>query len=300
MKIRCDSNGLHLFGRDSGLNILFDEFDVPVERWSTVPRFVSVALTNACDLHCEFCYAPKVAARLSSDLVVKWAIELDMNGCLGLGFGGGEPTLYPGFSNLCETVTSQTDLAVTFTTHGHRINDAMAERLHGSVHFVRVSIDGIGETYERIRGRPFDDIVARIRLIREIAPFGINYVINRSTILDLDLAAQLASELGAVEMLLLPERPVGGVGGIDESSLEMLEDWIRADRCIRLAVSDSTQLTGIPIAHPFQDTDPLTAYAHIDASGRIRRSSFASDSVYINTSIVQSLTDLRRTIEVPS
>jgi hypothetical protein len=38
---------------------------------------VSVALTNACDLSCEFCYAPKVPATLPADRVDRWLAELD-------------------------------------------------------------------------------------------------------------------------------------------------------------------------------------------------------------------------------
>jgi sulfatase maturation enzyme AslB (radical SAM superfamily) len=93
IKARLGSDGIHLFDRQSGVNILLDEVHVPVEERSRAPRFVSFALTNLCDLACAFCYAPKYPATLDFDHIVRWARELDKNGTLGIGFGGGEPTL---------------------------------------------------------------------------------------------------------------------------------------------------------------------------------------------------------------
>ena len=177
MKVRRDANGVHLFDRRSGLNVLLDEIEVPLHERAWAPRFVSIALTNACDLQCRFCYAPKHVARLDVDAVVAWAIELDEGGCLGLGFGGGEPTLHSDFAELCRRVTNETQLAVSFTTHGHRITEELARQLKGAVHFVRVSMDGIGGTYERIRGRSFATLLDKLRLVHAIAPFGINYVV---------------------------------------------------------------------------------------------------------------------------
>lgn len=153
---RHGPSGLHCFDRSSGLNLLFDEVRVAPERWSKAPRNVSIALTNACDLACDFCYAPKKAASLPTDRIIRWLDELDTHGCLGIGFGGGEPTFHRGFPDICRFAARETGLAVTFTTHGHRLLDgSIATAIAGCVHFIRVSMDGVGRTYEAIRGRPF-------------------------------------------------------------------------------------------------------------------------------------------------
>ena len=298
MKVRCDDNGVHFFDRESGLNILFDEIDVPKVEHDWAPRFVSIALTNACDLQCHFCYAPKHAARLEVEQLIAWAIALDQGGCLGLGFGGGEPTLHPHFASICQRVTMATRLAVSFTTHGHRLTDQMADQLAGSVNFVRVSVDGIEETYSRIRGRRFSTLLEKLRIVRTIAPFGVNYVVNANTIQDLDRAAAIAFGHGATEMLLLPERSVAGKGGIDGATKRSLEHWIRRQSQYRLAISDSPTLTGVPTADPFHDVDGLTGYAHIDASGRLYASSFSNKGVTIREPIDSAIAELRREIGV--
>lgn len=155
-KVRVGPSGVHLFDRETGLNVLLDEIQAPPDSWATAPRQVSVALTNACDLACPHCYAPKNPAALDFRRLTGWLNELDANGCLGVGFGGGEPTLYRRFPELCRYAARNTGLAVTFTTHAHHLTDALVAGLAGSIHFVRVSMDGVGPTYEALRGRPFE------------------------------------------------------------------------------------------------------------------------------------------------
>ncbi|MYV46701.1 radical SAM protein [Streptomyces sp. SID2888] len=117
------------------------------------------------ELHCAYCYAPKQAAALDREGVLAWAIELDAAGCLGVGFGDGEPTAYRRFAQLCSDIAQSTSMAVTFTTHGHRLTPELVESLREAVHFVRLSVDGVGATYERLRGRPFAAVVQAAGLL---------------------------------------------------------------------------------------------------------------------------------------
>jgi MoaA/NifB/PqqE/SkfB family radical SAM enzyme len=237
-KIRCTAAGVHVIDRQTGFNLLVDEVQAPRWAWSRAPRQVSVAMTNACDLACRYCYAPKVPARLAPEVVLGWLTELDRHGCLGVGFGGGEPTLYPGFGHLCRMVSEHTDMAVTFTTHGHRLDDAMCADLSGYVNFIRVSMDGVGATYERLRGRRFTALGAVLGRIRALAPFGINYVVNADTVGLLDAAVGVAADAGAVEFLLLPEQPARGRDGISVEAAGLLREWVVSYKGpVRLTVS---------------------------------------------------------------
>src|SRR5436190_523357 len=85
-KVRLGPAGIHLFDRASGVNLLIDERIPPEPEWASVPRQVSIALTNACDLACPYCFAPKTRASLAFDRVVSWLDELDANGTIGIGF----------------------------------------------------------------------------------------------------------------------------------------------------------------------------------------------------------------------
>ena len=206
-KLRFGPSGIHLFDRISGLNLLIDEIIPPESKWAVAPRQISIALTNACDLHCPYCFAPKKSAVLGFDRLISWLSELDTNGACGVGFGGGEPTLYPQFAELCAYAAQNTNLAVTFTTHGHHLRRALLESLKGNVHFVRVSMDGVGDTYERLRNRSFSALQKRLDALRSVVPFGINFVVNKDTVPDLDTAATLAENAGASKLLILSEYP---------------------------------------------------------------------------------------------
>lgn len=295
MKMRMGPSGIHLFSRASGTNLLLDEFVPPEEAWAAAPRQVSIALTNACDLACSYCFAPKVPATLAFDSVVSWLRELDVNGTLGVGFGGGEPTLYPRLTELCSYAAKKTDLAITMTTHAHRLSDQLLNDLAGTLHFVRVSMDGIGTTYESIRNRPFDALLKRITAIGRVARFGINFVINSKTIGHLDDAVQLAIDLGASQFLLLPEEPTGLGSGIDYVTTIRLRKWINGYRgSMPLAISQGDN-EGFPTCDPLSAESGLAAFSHIDASGVIKRTSFDQCGITIRENgVIAALDKLKK------
>lgn len=274
--------------------MLLDEVRVPPDSWAMAPRQVSVALTNACDLACPHCYAPKIPAALDFQRLTGWLEELDAHGCLGVGFGGGEPTLYRRFRELCRYAAQRTRLAVTFTTHAHHITDALAASLTGNVHFVRVSMDGVGRTYEALCGRSFEELHRRFDTMSTLAPFGINFVVNARTLPDLDAATELAADVGAAEFLLLPEQPVRGKGGIDAHTRRALQRWVGLYRGrVPLAVSEAGA-EGLPTCAPLATETGLRAYAHIDASGVLKSSSYETDGVTIhNDGVMRALAVLR-------
>ena len=242
---------------------------------------------------------PEHAAQLKAEQVIEWLKDLDRNGCLGVGFGGGEPTLHRDFAALCKFAATNTGLAVTFTTHAHRLNDRIKADLQGYVHFVRVSMDGVGSTYETLRGKSFIQFLRQLETIRALAPFGINFVVNALTFPDIDRAIQLALESGATEFLLLPERRTHAASGIDHNTREALRTWVRSFRGnIRLSVSE-IDAAGLPIYNPLPGEKGLRSYAHIDASGILKRSSFEPTGVPIGSNgISRALTTLDHITEM--
>ena len=283
-KVRIGPAGIHIFDRSTGLNILVDEVKINESAWSLAPRHISIALTNACELSCPYCYAPKRPASLDFHLLTTWLKELDENGCLGVGFGGGEPTLYRQFPEICRFAADNTNLAVTFTTHGHNLDEGLIAKLCGSVHFLRISMDGVGPTYEALRGRPFSSLLHRISIAKSLAPVGINYVVNKRTVADLDQAISIASDLGAIEFLLLPEESVRGTGGIDVQTLGKLRRWVKDySGTLPLTISEGGA-HGMSVANPFVTEPGLRGFAHIDASGVLKRTSYDDEGQPIGVS----------------
>ena len=166
-------------------------------------------------------------------------------------------------------------------THSHHLKDQVLHELSGIVHFIRVSMDGVEATYESIRGRPFVKLLERLKALRKIVSFGINFLVNAKTISDLDKAVKLAEDYGCSEFLLLPEEATLGAEGIDPDTRGMLQEWV-AEYCgsIPLAVSESGA-DGLPICNPLGTEIGLDAFAHIDAAGALKRTSYDTDGVRI-------------------
>lgn len=142
-------------------------------------------------------------------------------------------------------------------------------------------MDGVGPTYEALRGRSFAALRRRIEMVRRLAPFGINFVVNARTLPDLSPATALAAAEGASEFLLLPERASRDRGGIDERTRDALRLWVSAySGTIPLAVSESDAV-GMPICNPLPAESGLRTYAHIDAEGVLKRSSYDVDGIVI-------------------
>jgi hypothetical protein len=142
-------------------------------------------------------------------------------------------------------------------------------------------MDGVGATYESLRGKPFAALRSHIDYIRQLAPFGINFVVNKSTLPDIDRAVDFAAEVGATEFLLLPEQAVNGVGGIDPATFWTLRIWIKNYHGpLPLAISE-VDAGDDPIYVRVTNEKGLQAYAHIDATGTLKRSSYERHGVLI-------------------
>ncbi|WP_028002882.1 radical SAM protein [Sinorhizobium arboris] len=297
MKTRYGYAGIHGFDRQTGLNILLDEVHVDPSQWSLAPRYMSFALTNACELACPYCYASKIPARQRFEDILRWAKDLDAAGCFGVGFGGGEPTLYPRFAELCRDVALETNLAVTMTTHGHRFSDELSDKLSGHVNFIRLSMDGVGETYERLRGRSFPSFLEKLALVRSTARFGVNFVVNDETIEDLPEAAALVFGEGAEEFLLLPQTGTDGKLAMAPETLRRLKNWVsdNYERC-RLATSaHGGEEIDAPMLMTSKPEYQTYDFMHVDATGTLKISAFAGEgiSLTVGTSIVAAIQETR-------
>lgn len=231
--------------------------------------------------------------------MLSWIKELDTEGCLSVGFGGGEPTLHPDFVEICKRTAGETQLAVTFTTHGHRVTPQLVEGLKGAIHFTRISIDGVGRTYEEQRGKKFSSLLRGLESIATLSPFGVNVVVNERTVSELDAIADLAQKVGASELLLLPQQKTIIVPSMNDNVGLKLRDWVTNYRGkVRLAVS-TAGASGLPTCDPLPDEQGLQAYAHIDASGMLRASSYSPAGLKIgDTGVLATLKRLRHSITI--
>jgi len=289
MKYRVEERGIHYYDRVSGYHLLVDEVRPPARLLTKAPSLVSIALTNVCDLACAFCYAPKTKDYLPVELITDWCAQFDELGTFEIAFGGGEPTLHPGLVELCKRVWSETKLGISITTHGQRLDADICRALAGNISVVRVSVDGVTDTYSAIRGRSFSTIETNLTTALRYFPVAVNTVVNATTLPRLPELAEFLRRLGVCDWLLLPET--------NEGVFKLTSDhWTWLDAFVQ-EHSHHFQLGVTYEARPFLpdspflfEDEPEHDYVHISADGFLRQSSYGRGGVKLEgISIVTAL-----------
>ena len=143
-------------------------------------------------------------------------------------------------------------------------------------------MDGMYKTYEKLRGRSFSALTNNLHIISDMLKFGINYVVNAETLPQLNEAIDFAERIGASEFLLLPEQPTRNAVGISQDTRLQLQDFVKNySSNIRLSVSE-LGADGFPICNPWGNNCDNLSYAHIDALGIIKNSSYDSKGILID------------------
>ena len=132
----------------------------PVVIWNLVRR---------CNLLCKHCYSISGDVDFEGELttaeVFRVLDDLKAARVPAVILSGGEPLLRPDIYDIAERAKSL-GLSVSLSSNGALIDDAHADRIAAAkFDYVGVSLDGIGATHDRFRGRPgcFDASMAGIR-----------------------------------------------------------------------------------------------------------------------------------------
>jgi MoaA/NifB/PqqE/SkfB family radical SAM enzyme len=180
------------FDRSTGLHVRLDGPTYADER-RRAPRVVQIGLTNHCNLRCGFCFRDRtLRSAWTAPALLEWAQVLARAGVLELGFGQGEPLLFPGFPALVRTIARETELAVNFTTNGLRLGAGLLDEFDGAFGQLRLSY------YED------NDPLARVRLLaRQRARFGVNLLVTPAALATLQDTLEALHDAGCDNVLLL-------------------------------------------------------------------------------------------------
>jgi MoaA/NifB/PqqE/SkfB family radical SAM enzyme len=234
-----------------------------------------MALTNACNKTCGFCYRP-LAARSgwSFDDVLAFARFLDGWGVLELALGGGEPTVFPRFGELVRRLWTETGLAINFTTNGTRLAPALLDELAGHVGQIQVSVyddEDVAATVERLASRGLR--------------FGLNYLVTprRLRTLDADLLAWHARGVRDVLLLSYKGDDALHLGPAELADLDARVQRLYAyfgDRLqLKVDVCWSTRLPHAPQLFFDADCRAGALFLSVTSDKRVLSCSFASDGI---------------------
>ncbi len=150
-------------------------------------------ITRRCNLRCVHCYSDSDAREYPGELT--WdqcrvvIDDLAEYGVPALLFSGGEPMIHPRFFDIASYARNR-NLRLTLSTNGTLITAEHAAALRDiGFAYVGISLDGIGATHDRFRGKAgaFDKAVAAFRRCRAMGQkAGLRFTLTRQTVADLD------------------------------------------------------------------------------------------------------------------
>lgn len=177
-------------------------------------RILQIHPTRRCNLRCLHCYSssgPEVRGGLDPGLLRDALADAAAEGYTVAGFSGGEPLLYRPLREVLEAA-HRCGMQTTVTTNGMLLDDRRLEALSGAADLLAISLDGIPESHDRMRGdgRAFATMASRLEGVRRSGiPFGFIFTLTQYNLHELEWVAAFALEQGASLLQIHPLEEAG-------------------------------------------------------------------------------------------
>jgi len=166
------------------------------------PFLLNHKINIACDCRCKFCDSWRIKedpqALMSPDEIRALLDRAAALGMLSYSAWGGEPLLREDLPRVMAHARRR-GFFTTISTNASLLSDRARELAPHTSHFI-VSLDGTGDTHDKVRGFPglFERVVAGIEELRKLGGVRVRlfYNVNKDTGEDVAEAARLAGGLG--------------------------------------------------------------------------------------------------------
>jgi MoaA/NifB/PqqE/SkfB family radical SAM enzyme len=270
---------LLLFDRDTGLNVLLEGEETAHFR-RIAPRSLLIAVTNACNLTCSFCYRDKHArSAWTYESLLQFCREADQWGVLEVAFGGGEPTLFSRWDAFLNELYETTQLSVNVTTNGTRLTGEFLQRIAGKYGQIRLSLYDDNNWRKTIR-----------LLVDSGARFGVNWLITPRELDHIETTFAELLALGVCDFLLIGYKGADPVLHLDADERQRLAAFINriyqqfsAQIQIKLDACWGDALPGVPRLFADDDCGAGDAILSITSDKRIKPCSFHHTGIPFET-----------------
>jgi MoaA/NifB/PqqE/SkfB family radical SAM enzyme len=175
---------------------------------------IQIHPTRRCNLRCRHCYSasgPEQSAQLALAPLQRLLADAAAEGFNALGLSGGEPLLYKPLQPLLRTARSLGYLT-TVTTNGTLLQTRRLEALAPHLSLLAISVDGVPESHDQMRGLDgaFKTLRRGLERVRASGiPFGLIFSLTLSNLHELEWVAEFAVEQGARLLQIHPLEQVG-------------------------------------------------------------------------------------------
>lgn len=152
-----------------------------------IPCAVEIRVTWRCNLKCYFCkiwkFSEKNREEMSTEQIFRLVDDLHKIGVPYVTITGGEPLLRHDIEEIGFYLKKK-GMISTLSTNGTLITKERAEKLSKAYDVIRISLDGFGETHNKIRGvekayeRAFKGLSKLVNSKNRTAKIGLHFVIT--------------------------------------------------------------------------------------------------------------------------
>jgi MoaA/NifB/PqqE/SkfB family radical SAM enzyme len=200
---------------DEKIYYYLDQVDRLMKGEFVGPVTCEIDPSNKCPLRCGFCmfenYLEENRVNLDYTIYESLLCELKELGTKSITFtGGGEPLAHPKIGCMIEDAINM-GFEIGLVTNAVLL-DKIEDHLDKFM-FIRVSLDAYTrEMYKDVKGGDFfDKVISNIKMaVSKNKTVGISYVINEKNNYNLELAQELADELGVAYIQMKPAYINGG------------------------------------------------------------------------------------------
>lgn len=178
---------------------------------NTIKR-IYLELTDKCNLNCTMCYRREwedIETDMEDETLERFYKEIKrIDGLEEIVLGGiGEPTFHPKFLEVLERLKNY---KLHITTNGTLLTEELLEKIVDTVEGITISVDGVGEVFQDIRGIGLEAVVKNIYRLQELKKkkqsiypkVQLQFVASKKNINDVFQVIDLASKIGVGQVII--------------------------------------------------------------------------------------------------
>ncbi len=177
-------------------------------------RIVQIHPSLRCNLRCRHCYStssPDGETVLTPSMLQGWLTLLRREGYNAVSVSGGEPLMVADLPDLL-THAKSLGMITAVTTNGLLLNEKRVEMLQGRADVLAISLDGVPESHNQVRGQKnaFEGMHKRLAWLRAARQrFGFIFTLTQHNLHELAWVAEFAASEGAFLLQIHPLEEVG-------------------------------------------------------------------------------------------